>query len=61
MKCVPKSHQQASGEVKVTAAFLNNFAGDNVRFLARSFGNPGDYYGQQSNGYRWPYGPVAIM
>lgn len=61
MKCVPKSHQQAQGEVKVTAAFLNNFAGDNVRFLARSFGNPGDYYGQQSNGYRWPYGPVAII
>jgi hypothetical protein len=29
---------QAMGEVKVTAAFLNNFAGDNVRRLARSFG-----------------------
>lgn len=61
MKCVPKSHAQAMGEVKVTAAFLNNFGGDNVRFLARSFGNPGDHYGQQSNGYRWPYGPVAIV
>jgi NAD-dependent aldehyde dehydrogenases len=48
-------------EVTVTAAFLNNFGGDNVRFLARSFGNPGDHYGQQSNGYRWPYGPVAIV
>lgn len=21
----------------------------------------GDYYGQQSTGYRWPYGPVAII
>lgn len=61
MACVPKSHAQASGEVKVTAAFLNNFAGDNVRFLARSFGNPGDHDGQQSNGYRWPYGPVAVV
>lgn len=61
MKCVPKSHAQALGEVKVTAAFLNNFGGDNVRFLARSFGNPGDHYGQQSNGYRWPFGPVAII
>lgn len=61
MACVPKSHAQASGEVKVTAAFLNNFAGDNVRFLARSFGNPGDHDGQQSNGYRWPYGPVALI
>lgn len=61
MKCVPKSHAQAKGEVMVTAAFLNNFAGDNVRFLARSFGNPGDHYGQQSNGFRWPFGPVAII
>jgi 1-pyrroline-5-carboxylate dehydrogenase len=61
MKCVPKSHAQAQGEVKVTAAFLNNFGGDNVRFLARSFGVPGDHLGQQSNGYRWPFGPVAIV
>ena len=35
MKCVPKSYAQALGEVKVTAAFLKNFAGDQVRFLAR--------------------------
>jgi len=61
MSCVPKSHAQAQGEVLVTAAFLNNFGGDNVRFLARSFANPGDYYGQQSNGYRWPFGAVAII
>ena len=47
--------------MKVTSAFLTNFAGDNVRFLARSFGVPGDHYGQQSNGYRWPLGPVAII
>ena len=45
----------------MTAEFLNNFGGDNVRFLARSFGIPGDNVGQQSNGYRWPYGPVAII
>jgi 1-pyrroline-5-carboxylate dehydrogenase len=61
MKCVPKSHAQAYGEVKVTAAFLNNFAGDNVRRLAQSFGVPGDHYGQMSVGHRWPYGPVAIV
>mmetsp|Transcript_25534 Transcript_25534/g.39255 ORF Transcript_25534/g.39255 Transcript_25534/m.39255 type:complete len:549 (+) Transcript_25534:167-1813(+) len=60
-KTVPKSHAQAAGEVKVTADFLNNFGGDNVRFLARSFGVPGDHYGQFSNGHRWPYGPVAII
>jgi 1-pyrroline-5-carboxylate dehydrogenase len=59
--CVPKSQVQAAGEVKVTAAFLNNFAGDNVRRLAKSFGVPGDHYGQGSVGHRWPYGPVAIV
>ena len=48
-------------QVTVTAAFLNNFGSDNVRFLARSFGVPGDHVGQQSNGHRWPYGPVAII
>ena len=61
MKCVPKSPAQAKGEVAVTAAFLNNFAGDNVRRLAKSFGVPGDHYGQVSVGHRWPYGPVAII
>jgi 1-pyrroline-5-carboxylate dehydrogenase len=61
MKCVPKSHAQAAGEVKVTAAFLHNFAGDNVRRLAQSFGVPGDHYGQMSVGHRWPFGPVAII
>jgi 1-pyrroline-5-carboxylate dehydrogenase len=61
IRCVPKSHAQAAGEVKVTAAFLNNFAGDNVRRLAQSFGVPGDHYGQMSVGHRWPHGPVAIV
>ena len=61
MKCVPKSDAQARGEVRVTAAFLNNFSSDNVRFLAKSFGVPGDYPGQMSMGFRWPYGPVAVI
>ena len=60
-QCVPKSHAQAHGEVAVTAAFLNNFGGDNVRRLAQSFGVPGDHYGQMSVGHRWPYGPVALI
>ena len=60
-RTVPKSYAQAMGEVRVTADFLNNFGGDNVRFLARSFGVPGDHYGQSSHGHRWPYGPVAIV
>ncbi|XP_022736024.1 delta-1-pyrroline-5-carboxylate dehydrogenase 12A1, mitochondrial [Durio zibethinus] len=57
----PKSYQQAFGEVYVTQKFLENFSGDQVRFLARSFAVPGNHIGQQSHGYRWPYGPVAII
>mmetsp|Transcript_7428 Transcript_7428/g.10535 ORF Transcript_7428/g.10535 Transcript_7428/m.10535 type:complete len:573 (+) Transcript_7428:101-1819(+) len=61
MACVPKSHAQALGEVRVTAAFLHNFAGDNVRRLVKSFGVPGDHDGQMSVGHRWPFGPVALI
>ncbi|XP_057459755.1 LOW QUALITY PROTEIN: delta-1-pyrroline-5-carboxylate dehydrogenase 12A1, mitochondrial-like [Actinidia eriantha] len=57
----PKSYQQALGEVYVTRKFLENFCGDQVRFLARSFAIPGNHLGQQSHGFRWPYGPVAII
>lgn len=60
-KCVPKSRTQALGEVMISAKFLHNFAGDNVRRLAQSFGVPGDHYGQMSVGHRWPYGPVALI
>lgn len=60
-RVAPKSYQQAYGEVYVTQKFLENFSGDQVRFLARSFGVPGNHLGQQSNGFRWPYGPVAIV
>ncbi|XP_031487376.1 probable aldehyde dehydrogenase isoform X1 [Nymphaea colorata] len=57
----PKSYKQALAEVQVTQKFLENFSGDQVRFLARSFTVPGNHLGQQSNGFRWPYGPVAII
>ncbi|GAB2223809.1 hypothetical protein Droror1_Dr00004550 [Drosera rotundifolia] len=57
-RVVPKSYQQAQGEVNVTQKFLENFSGDQVRFLARSFAVPGNHLGQQSHGFRWPYGPV---
>ncbi|KAJ9677364.1 hypothetical protein PVL29_022377 [Vitis rotundifolia] len=60
-RVAPKSYQQALGEVYVTQKFLENFSGDQVRFLARSFAVPGNHLGQQSHGYRWPYGPVAIV
>ncbi|KAL0862876.1 hypothetical protein Bca101_041994 [Brassica carinata] len=60
-RVAPKSYQQAAGEVFVTRKFLENFCGDQVRFLARSFAVPGNHLGQQSHGYRWPYGPVTIV
>ncbi|KAL6178103.1 hypothetical protein ACLB2K_049622 [Fragaria x ananassa] len=60
-RVAPKSYQQAYGEVYVTQKFLENFSGDQVRFLAKSFTVPGNHLGQQSNGYRWPYGPVAVV
>lgn len=61
IRVFPKSEIQAAGELKVTRAFFENFSGDNVRFLARGFSNPGDHDGQQSSGYRFPYGPVCII
>jgi len=57
-RTMPKSWNQCRNEVTVTRIFLENFAGDGVRFLARGFSNPGDRPGQESRGYRWPYGPV---
>ncbi|XP_078432178.1 aldehyde dehydrogenase 12A1 [Wolffia australiana] len=57
----PKSYAQAQAEVHVSQKFLENFSGDQVRFLARSFSVPGNHLGQTSNGFRWPYGPVAII
>jgi 1-pyrroline-5-carboxylate dehydrogenase len=57
----PKSYAQAAAEVRISAAFLDNFSGDNVRYLARSFGVSGDYDGQVSTGHRFPYGGVAIV
>jgi 1-pyrroline-5-carboxylate dehydrogenase len=60
-RVAPKSHAQAKAEVAVSLKFLENFCGDQVRFLARSFQVPGDHYGQMSSGYRWPFGPVVII
>eukprot|EP01035_Chromulina_nebulosa_P018150 gene18150-23804_t len=60
-RVAPKSKAQAYGEVFVTQKFLENFSGDQVRFLAKSFSVPGDHYGQTSTGVRWPYGPVTII
>jgi len=60
-RVVPKSHGQTAGELDVTATFLENFSGDQVRFMAQSFGVAGDHVGQESRGYRVPFGPVALV
>ena len=60
-RVMPKSWNQCLGEVVVTRVFLENLGGDGVRFLARGFSNPGNHSGQESRGYRWPYGPVVII
>ena len=56
-----KTVDQAYGELSVTRKFLENFSGDQVRFLAKGFNTPGDHMGQLSNGFRWPYGNVALI
>ena len=58
---VPKHFDQALGEVKIVRSFLENFSGDNVRFLAHADSYPGDHYGQDPTGYRWPLGAVAVI
>ena len=60
-KVMPKSETQARNEVVVSNVFLKTFAGDGVRFMARGFNVSGDHLGQESKGYRWPYGPVALI
>lgn len=60
-RVAPKSMAQAVAEVTVTRKFMENFGGDQPRFLAKGFTAPGDHTGQQSTGYRWPYGPVAMI
>ncbi len=60
-RVMPKSWQQCLNEVIVTRVFLENFSGDGVRFLGRGFSNPGDRTGQESRGYRWPFGPVVVV
>ncbi len=60
-RVAPKSLAQATAEVVVTRKFLENFSGDQIRFMARSFSVTGDHDGQMSTGWRWPYGPSAIV
>lgn len=60
-RVMPKSYFQAWYEVKVTADFYKNWGGDNPRFNAGGMHVSGDHVGQESKGYRWPFGPVALV
>lgn len=60
-RVMPKSWQQAYNEVHVTRTMIKTWGGDSVRFFAQDFGVSGDHLGQASRGYRFPYGPVAIV
>lgn len=57
----PKSYAQARGEVSIIRPFLENFSGDQVRFMARGFSVTGNHDGQRSHGHCWPFGPVCIV
>jgi 1-pyrroline-5-carboxylate dehydrogenase len=60
-RVMPKDTQQCRNEVTVTATFLENFSGDQVRFLAKGQTTPGNHLGQEAIDYRWPHGPVAVI
>jgi len=60
-RVAPKSDVQARGEVTIVRLFLENFSGDQVRFLSRSFAVPGDHDGQTTHGYRFPFGNTALI
>jgi 1-pyrroline-5-carboxylate dehydrogenase len=60
-RVMPKDTEQCRSEVTVTATFLENFSGDQVRFLARGQTTPGNHLGEEAIDYRWPHGPVAVI
>jgi len=60
-RLTPKSWGQANGEPTITRKFLENYSCDQVRYLARSFGVPGDHLGQTSTGIRMPFGGCAVV
>jgi 1-pyrroline-5-carboxylate dehydrogenase len=60
-RVMPKDTEQCRNEVTVTATFLENFSGDQVRFLAKGQTTPGNRPGQEAIDYRWPHGPVAVI
>jgi len=41
--------------------WMENYGSDQIRYLARSFGIPGDHAGQTSTGVRMPFGGVSVI
>ena len=60
-RLTPKSWPQSVGEPVVVRKWLENYSCDQVRYLARSFGIPGDHAGQTSTGIRMPFGGVSVV
>lgn len=60
-RLVPKSWPQAIGEPTITRKWMESYSCDQVRYLARSFGIPGDHVGQTSTGVRMPFGGVSVI
>jgi len=59
--CVPKSKMENFKEFLVGRQGVENFCGDNPRFAMEGFVVAGDRDGQQSVGYRFPYGPTGLI
>ena len=60
-RLVPKSWAQCQGEPMITRKWMETYSCDQVRYLARSFGVPGDHGGQTSTGIRMPFGGVSVI
>lgn len=60
-RLTPKSWIQANGEPTITRKFLENYSCDQVRYLAKTFGVPGDHLGQSSTGIRMPFGGCGVV
>jgi len=61
LKVYPKSIQQIEGELNLTRQFLTNLSGDNIQYILRGKSMVGDYNGQQSTDWRFPYGRVCVI
>ena len=59
--CIPKSAIETHKEFLVSRQGIENFCGDNPRFALKGFVVPGDREGQESVGYRFPFGPTALI